>query len=185
MKMAPGRKIDRFMLKDGREVVARLPRKGDERKMMRYINELAEEKAYISVEKKKTIKDEKKFLRELLAGMKSGKKTAFVFESGGRIIAMADSCKGACDKDGHVCKLALGVLKDFRGAGLGNLIMRMLIDASRKKLKCRVARLSVYAPNKPATSLYRKHGFRVAGRIPKGIRHCGEYIDEMIMVKEI
>ena len=172
-------------LKDGREIAIRKPRKGDERKMLAYINEMVEEKLYLSVAKKKTMKDEKKFLGELLRDMKAGKKIALVFESGGRIVAVIETWKGSHEKNRHVCELALALSKDFRGAGLGNMIMKMLIDASRKKLKCRVARLSVFSPNKRAIRLYMKHGFRETGRIPKGIRHFGKYCDEIIMVKEL
>ncbi len=175
----------KIRLNDGREIAIRQPRKGDERKMLAYINELIEEKVYISSDKKKTLRDEREFLKSLLIGVKSGKKVALVFESGGRIIAMAETWKCYHDKDRHVCNFALAVSKDFRGIGLGNSIMEMLIQASRKKLGCRIARLSVYRPNKRAISLYRKHGFRQTGTIPNGIRHSGKFIDEIIMVRKL
>ena len=172
-------------LKDGREIAIRKPRKGDERKMLAYINSLIKERVYILAEKKKTLADEKKFLDGLLKEMKAGKKIALVFECGGRIVAVIEAWKGSHEKNSHVCELALALSKDFRGAGLGNIIMKMLIDASRKKLKCKVARLSVFSSNKRAIRLYMKHGFRETGRIPKGIRHFGKYCDEIIMVKEL
>ena len=185
MKMTPGMKIERFMLKDGREVVARLPRKGDERSLLDYINSLIGEKVYILESKKKTLKEEKEYLKKMLEGMKKGDKFDIIFECDGKIISVIGAERGSHDKNKHVCSISLGIVKEFRGMGLGNTIMKMLVGGSRKYLGCRTIRLSVYEPNKVAISLYRKHGFREAGRIPKGIRHCGKFIDEMIMVREI
>ncbi len=185
MELTPGRKIGRFRLEDGREVAARLPKRGDERNLLDYINSLISEKVYILESKKKTLKEEKKYLKKMLEGMRKGDKFCIVLECGGRIISVIVAERGSHDKNKHVCSIALGVVKEFRGMGLGNRIMKMLIDGSKKYIGCRMIRLSVYGPNKVAINLYKKHGFREAGRIPKGIKHSGRFIDEIIMVKNL
>lgn len=176
--------IKKFSI-DGKEIIARLPRKGDEKKLLAYINGLIEERTYLLESKKKTLKDEKDYMKKILEDMKKGDKLYIVLECGGRIISMFGTENGSHEKNRHICSIALAIIKEFRGKGLGNKIMEMLIDASKNKMKCRVMRLSVYEPNKPAINLYKKYGFREAGRIPKGINHFGKYIDEIIMIKEI
>ncbi|MBI2580017.1 MAG: GNAT family N-acetyltransferase [Candidatus Aenigmarchaeota archaeon] len=186
MKFSEGKAVGKFRLKDGREVIARLPRKGDEKKLLEYINSLIGEKVYILESKKKTPKEEKEYLKKLLDGMKKGNRIDIILECGGKIISVIGTEKSESGKkDSHVCSIALGIVKEYRGLGIGNKLMEMLIDMSKNKMKCRITRLSVYEPNKVAISLYRKHKFREVGRIPNGINHYGKFIDEIIMVKEL
>ena len=177
--------IKKIRLIEGREVVVRHPMKGDEKKMLAYINELVKERVYIAHAKKRMLEDEKKFLGTVLKEMRSGNKFTAVFECDGKIISVIEAWKGTHDKNRHVCELALGLLGEYRSKGLGNAIMDILIDASRNELKCKIARISVYDLNTVAINLYRKYGFKEAGRIPHGINHFGKYCDEIIMVKEL
>ena len=57
----------------------------------------------------------------------------------------------------------LGVHPDYRGQGLGELLLYILFrDAVGRRLKW--ATLEVKASNHPAISLYQKSGFKIAGR---------------------
>jgi RimJ/RimL family protein N-acetyltransferase len=45
--------------------------------------------------------------------------------------------------------------------------------------------LSLFSSNDRALHVYEKAGYCVAGRIPKAILKSGEYVDELVMTKEL
>jgi len=45
--------------------------------------------------------------------------------------------------------------------------------------------LGVYEHNTIAKKLYEDCGFREVGRIPGGLNHYGEYMDEITLVKDL
>jgi len=71
--LKPGKVIRKFEIK-GKGVVFRCPKKGDEKALLRHINTLVEEKAYIGMQTKQTMKQEKDFLRDTLKGLRKGNK---------------------------------------------------------------------------------------------------------------
>lgn len=50
-------------------------------------------------------------------------------------------------------------------------------------MKIEMVRLNVFSRNKLAQKLYRKIGFKYAGKIPKGTKRKGKYQDDIIMYK--
>ncbi len=52
-------------------------------------------------------------------------------------------------------------------------------------MKVTILTLSVFATNKRAIHVYEKVGFKEAGRIRKGIYRKGQFIDRIIMTKEL
>jgi RimJ/RimL family protein N-acetyltransferase len=92
----------------------------------------------------------------------------------GRIAPRADS------ENGHVGELGILVRQSHRGQGIGTALLADAIGRARGLFS--VVRLSVFATNVRARELYARIGFQPAGRIPRGIRRAGTYIDEDLMV---
>ena len=86
---------------------------------------------------------------------------------------------------GHVGELGISLLKDIRGRGLGEKLLRKILDKARKELKVKIVTLYAYSKNKVAINLYKKVGFKKLGTIKNGINHYGKFIDNDIMVKYI
>lgn len=63
--------------------------------------------------------------------------------------------------EAHIC--TLGVHPDWRGRGLGELLLTNLIDRASER-GAAVATLEVRASNHVAQSMYRKYGFEITGR---------------------
>lgn len=71
--------------------------------------------------------------------------------------------------DPAVPVLAIGVVHEHRGRGVGGLLMEGLIDAARRSGVAAIA-LSTGASNEPALRLYRRHGFEEAPGRGDGVR---------------
>ena len=85
----------------------------------------------------------------------------------------------------HVGIFGIAISKDYRSVGLGKFMMQLTIKEARKNLKSEIIRLHVFEPNKPAQNLYKRLGFKTVGRIPKGIKHHGKYMNDVIMYKKL
>ena len=104
---------------------------------------------------------------------------------GKKMIGNCEVRKCKVDTEKHVGELGILLVKYYRGMGLGKFMMRYMIKEAHQKLKLEIITLKVYSKNKPAIRLYRKLGFKVAGKIPKGIKYYGKYMDDIIMFKHL
>lgn len=151
-----------------------------------FINSLVEEEAKISMNKKISLKEEKKWLEENLKKIKNHKMVLLVAENKDGIVGTAQISSERM-RLSHVGTLGITIKNSYRRIGLGTYLMSEIIKLAKQKLhpKVKVIRLSVYEGNLPALQLYEKMGFKKAGQIQKQIEYKGKYIDEIIMLKEV
>ena len=78
----------------------------------------------------------------------------------------------------HICNASYAVPKDYRGRGIGELLVK---DCIKRAKECGFKILqfnAVVADNIPALNLYEKLGFKQLGIIPKGFKNIdGTYKD--------
>ncbi len=78
----------------------------------------------------------------------------------------------------HICNASYAVSKDYRGRGIGELLVK---DCIKRAKECGFKILqfnAVVADNIPALNLYKKLGFKQLGTIPKGFKNIdGTYKD--------
>ena len=104
----------------------------------------------------------------------------FYAVEGDRVIGWCDIIPRKQEFFAHVGILGMGVIKEFRGQGIGEkLLETTLADAQTKGIE--KVELEVYASNIPAQNLYRKFGFEVEGVKKKSKKSQGEYEDVIIM----
>ncbi len=155
-------------------------------KFQKYINELAEDPdAYISIKTKKSLKEEKKYLKESLEKVKKQEQVTLISEHKNKIISGAKISLGKEKPQKHIGYLGIAILRGYRGIGLGTYLLRELIKLAKKKLepKPAILRLSVASVNQPAIALYKKTGFKEVARITEQLKYEGELCDEVIMLK--
>jgi len=172
-----------FIAKDGRKVVLRPPKWEDLEGLMEYINSLVDEKAEIVLTKKVTREEEAEWLRKRLISIDKSDVIHVVAEVNGEVVAGAEVGKQKY-RMSHVGMLGIGIKSGFRGIGIGTVIMKTLIEESRKA-GLKVLVLDVFDTNNIAKELYEKMGFKEAGKIPKGICKNGKYIDLVRMALEL
>jgi len=182
MAFREGKVIRRFRLR-GKEVVFRYPRKGDLANMVRHINSLVEERAYIAIQTKQTGAQQRKWLNDSLAGGTKGSRILVCVLVGGKYAGSSGITRNKGDARRHVVTLGITLGKDFRNMGIGTELLRTMESLARREMKARVIQLSYFQDNERSKHVYEKLGYREIGRVPKGVNHYGKYGDEVLMVK--
>lgn len=85
-------------------------------------------------------------------------------------------------KFAHHCLFAILVDKDFRGKGIGTILMKELIHLAKERFHLEILHLEVYEGN-PAKRLYEKLGFKEFGFQKHFIKDKGVYIGKHLMQK--
>jgi RimJ/RimL family protein N-acetyltransferase len=179
--MIYGKIVEKFNL-EGKEVIFRYPKLEDVDGLLRLINSLVEERAMLDIQEKKTRKEEEQWLSDQLKKIKEKKAIYLVITVNGKIMGGADIQKGPVTRE-HVGVLGIFLRKEIRAKGIGRRLMRRLIEESKKILKIKTIRLTTMSINKAAQRFFKKLGFKEIGRIKKGRKYYGRYVDDVIMVK--
>ena len=98
----------------------------------------------------------------------------------GRVVGWCDISSLERPIFAHSGVLGMGVIAECRGNGIGNALIRSVLETARVRGLTRVE-LTVREKNLPAQNLYRKVGFRVEGIKHKGVRLDGEYENLIFM----
>jgi putative acetyltransferase len=88
------------------------------------------------------------------------------------------------EKYAHQSLLAIIVDEKYRNKGIGKALLVRAIEEAKKKFKLEILHLEVYSGN-PAYRLYERLGFKEFGRQPRFIKMEGEYLDKIMMQKEL
>ena len=170
-------------LKSGKEILLRFPQLSDANTFSDYINKLVEEDTYIS-SGKQTVEDEEKYIKSMLKKIDDNKEIHIVaFYHEGKIGSIDIFNLGV--RKEHSGELQINILKSFRGQGLGKILMDEALKLAKEKLGLKLIILTCFSVNTIARQLYIKQGFRQYGLLPKAIKYKKQYVDEVLMCKEI
>ncbi|MBU0476567.1 GNAT family N-acetyltransferase [Patescibacteria group bacterium] len=182
--MAHEKIIEKFNL-EGKEIIFRYPKLKDLEGLLDIINSLVEEKAMLTVQKKKTKREEKKWFLNKLKKIGSKKAISLVVQIEEKAMGSVFIEKGERISEDHAGKLGISLRKEIRGKGIGKKLLNEAIKEAKKILKIKIVRLRTMGNNKIAQNFYKKSGFKEIGRIKNGFTYYGKYVDEVIMVKYI
>ncbi len=107
---------------------------------------------------------------------------AFVAVKDGRVVGWCDICRMDRPVYLHVGVLGMGILKEFRGQGLGRRLILAALQRAREVGIERVE-LTVYVSNKRAIRLYESVGFICEGVKRKGRKLDDVYENVLMMAK--
>ncbi len=130
-----------------------------------------------------SVEDETKFLENAAKSQNRLMLGGFIDDD---LVALCDfSPLGLAYKMAHRCQIGISVATDQQGKGIGSLLMKTLLSAARLA-GFEQMELEVVASNTRAIPLYKHHGFREIGMIPRGFRYReGYYEDLLLMVREL
>ena len=176
-----------FTLKDGREAVIRSPRDEDIPGMLDYLYVSAGETEFIL-----------RYPEECGKYTPEGEKALFdrvnAADNEAMLVCLVDGkVAGNCQvmwsrgiKTRHRASVAIALLKEFWGMGLGTRMLSELIAIAEKNENILQVELDFVEGNTRARALYEKLGFRITGMKPDAIRlRDGTLLNEYQMIRRI
>lgn len=169
----------------GTPLLVRCPTIRDVGVMRRYINTLSRERTFI-IRQGELVSylEEKKYVEEQIKQIKKGRAVLLLAFSGGKLIG----CSGVKLHKGavsHEATFDVSIAKEFRGQGIGTLLMKLTLGEAKRLRGIKIITLGVFSNNPRAMALYEKFGFKKYGSLPKGIFHRGRYFDHHLMYRKI
>ncbi|MEM0141392.1 MAG: GNAT family N-acetyltransferase [Thermoplasmatales archaeon] len=147
-----------------------------------YYDELTETPDFglVLYRERPTYASEVEWFSNLFRNVEMGDAIAVVAEENGKAIGLCDAnrVRPGTDMD-HVAVLGIAIRKEFRNRGIGEKMIRKVVDLARGKFE--VLKLEVFSSNSGAIRLYKKIGFVEYGAIPKEIKRGGMYYDVIYM----
>jgi RimJ/RimL family protein N-acetyltransferase len=140
------------------------------------LDSVASEKRYLAMLKAPPLKDVRAFIRQNIRR----KHPQVVALAGRRVVGWCDILPSPRHTKAHGGVLGIGVVKGFRGRGIGPALVGAALERARAYGLTRVE-LTVREDNERARALYRRFGFRREGRKRKAVRVDGRYYDLIAM----
>jgi len=172
--------------KKGKGILIRYPEIGDLEEMVNFINELSDEKTFIRYQgEHETLESEKKWLEGRLKEIEEVKVVHLLIFFGNELVG-AGQIHINDKTEKHIGSLGITIARNFRGEGMGNLLMGLILKEAKKKLPgIKIITLEVFSANDVAKNLYRKFGFVEYGMLPNGVSRSGKFEDKLLMYKNI
>jgi len=171
-----------FKTKDGRAITLRPLRRGDLDALVPFANSFVRERkrnrelGITSMERRVTGVEEKKFLDKTLQDKAKRRRVSVAAFDGDRLVGHCDIVGRTSLDERHTGLLGIVVVEGYRGAGLGEKMVRTALGQALK-LGIWAIELEVFATNAVAKHLYEKLGFKTAGIIPKKVLRDGKFTD--------
>jgi len=175
-----------FMTKSGKDAIIRMLQQEDFEDLAKFINELSAEDTFILYSGvQMSLEDEKAYVEKSIQNMEAGDALHLVCVVDGQIVSKSELARMERNKERskHVASLGLSVSKDYRGDGIGKKMLETQLEQMPLVVSgIKLAELSVFSSNLAGIKLYESFGFKEVGRIPGGILHKDEYVDEIFMI---
>jgi putative acetyltransferase len=110
--------------------------------------------------------------------------TVLVAEVDGRIVGSSGLFPiGAGARKSHAASFGISVHPSVQGCGVGDALIRAILDQADQWLGLRRVELDVYVDNDRARALYERHGFVTEGRCRMMALRRGTYVDSFTMAR--
>lgn len=167
-------------------VTIRYPTMNDAEAMWKYINELSKEKTFIRFQGEEvSLEDETKFVESQLKAIENKMSVMLLAFHDSALVGISGI--DMLDKtEGHVGVLGISASKDYRGQGLGSLLLQHVLDEGIKNIpQLEIVTLHYFSDNAIGARLYERFGFVNYGVLPKGIKRGETYSDDILMYKRV
>lgn len=173
-------------LPTGEEILIRYPEKEDVQAFLDLINEVSLEESFILFQGKQlTLEEEKAFIHSHIEKIEN-KKEVFLSLWVNDTLAGNSGLEMKADALVHEGEFGIVLRKDYRGKGLGKLLMKTVLEEAEKELPdLRIVTLGVFGQNTVGRDMYKKFGFKEYGWLPEGVYRKEKYDDHIFMYKKI
>lgn len=170
-----------------KEITFRMVRRDDTAILLDYINTLSKEQTYIMYQGRQlTYETEEKYIEQFVRDVEMGNAVKILAMKGDHLVGVADATRSVYETEPHVCTFGIMLKKEWRGKGIGSLLMDKTLEAIVTHMTgITIIRLGVFGNNPIAERMYRNKGFIQYGVLPKGLKHKGEEVDHIFMYKRL
>lgn len=172
-------------LRNGIYVMLRYHQVGDVESMLKFVNKLAHEETYVSLNKEYTYDEELDWVVGNIKKMRAGKEIHIGAYDKGKYIGSVDIFDKQEENQSHVCGFGIAVDKEFREFGLGRILMEEAFIQAKSFLEKKLVSFTCFADNERAINLYKSMGCVEFGRLPKAIKYQGRFTDQLLFYKTL
>lgn len=138
---------------------------------------MGESNAYLAERLSYTVESQQAFLQG-----QEPDRAILVAEVENTIVGWVSVVRNAAQFRSHTGMIIIGVVAEHRAKGLGHRLLQAAEQEARR-MGMEKLELGVRADNKRAEALYARVGFQGEGRLRRGIKDNGHYVDEILMGK--
>ena len=130
---------------------------------------------------KSSLEEEKEQIQKI---MNNERETLIVAEIDSVVVGSIRIRSNRLKRMSHTSTISMSLGKDYRGMGIGKLLLQALLDWAEKHPLIEKVNLGVFSTNHRAISLYKSMGFIEEGRLVKEYKiNENKYIDDVLMYK--
>lgn len=171
-------------LRDGTPVVLQYPVMEDAEKLMGFINPIVREDTFILMDEEQSINQEKNYLASIISMMHQETAVKIFAHCGDRIVGGVDIHRYLYKQD-HVGRLGISISQDFRGKGLGKILMIEALSQAKELMGLKLIELTCHEDNVAGIKLYNSLGFVEYGVLPEAVLHRGKYCGQLNFYKKL
>ena len=174
-----------YRLKNGIELIIRSAAVEDSAEMVSYVQQVGGESDFLTFgpgEMTMTVEDEKSFIESVL---KAENRLFIVATIDGKIVGNLGYTGGGRPRIRHTGEFGVSVLKEYWGLGIGETLIKYLIEWSKNTGIVRKINLRVRSDNATGINLYKKLGFKEEGGQSREFYVGGIFYDSIMMGLEI
>lgn len=164
-----------------KKVIIRNANKSDAKALIEYLNIIGGESDYLTFglgEINISVEQEEAFIENSL---QKENVLFIVAEVNGKVVGNLNFSGGPRQRTAHVGEFGVSVLKEYWGNGIGEELIKYLINWSKSSKIIRKINLKARPDNVRGIHLYRKLGFTEEGLIKRDFLINGEFYDSVIM----
>lgn len=160
-----------ILLNNQLQAILKTPTEDDAKEMLSYITKACGETEFLVRYPEEwsgiSVESEKKWIK---AARNSKSKVTIACYLDDRIIGNAEIVFSESEKTRHRASVAIAVLKDFWGLGIGSALFGELLTLARQHKGTELCELEWIEGNERAHKLYEKFGFRIVATRPNAFR---------------
>lgn len=170
------------ILKNGWEVCIHTPTEKDVPMVLDYLKEVFRDDRFFATtaEEAEQWQVPEKELEIIQKNYQDDNKVMLVTEYNGQIVSFSNIHAGERKRNQHVGQIGISILEQYRGIGLGTVVMQTMIDWSAAHPVIEKLALGVWSKNERAIRLYEKMGFIEEGRKVKEVKYADGTYDDCI-----
>lgn len=174
-------------LKTGQTAMLKTPSVDDAHKMLSYITKACGETDFIARYPEEwsciSVESEEKWIHNARISNSKLIVTCYISDA---IVGNAEINFFIGQKTKHRATLAIAILKDYWGLGIGSALFSELLSAANNHSGTELAELEFIEGNERAKALYEKFGFQIVGERPNAFHlRDGSYRSELFMQKKL